>query len=475
MSSSFSPENIAKTAVSYFQPELAPFIAGESAVENVANGNPLGAALNVAGGFSGGTDFGGNNTALDPASEAAAGVVTSPYAGASVPPVVGSALDSAGNYLTAPTTSGGFPSGGGVNVNPQVNDLIKGGKEGGEISGAPPTGSFNETIDPAISNFASEGRFGDQLGGNVVTGGTATGPNALSSSTVAPQASSATVSTPDVAGAPASGAESLGTPTPPASYWSAGAENTTGTTVSDAPPASAGTVDAGGASSASSPYSLASQTTPNALPGYSTTPQLNTIGGDVASTTGTGLQAGATQPATGGNWLSKGLNALSSIKPSTALTGAGLALNGYSQYKTNKAMGDMQQQIKNAVQPLTGTQSNLLNQYNSGQLNASDAATINNYVTSQTAQIKQQYAAMGQGGSPQEQQAIAAVQQQAQAMQAQALQNYLTSALQTTDAITGPYATLSQQQIAQDTALQGAAGNVFKAIAAQQSGQPATS
>ena len=301
-------------------------------------------------------------------------------------------------------------------------------------------------LDAGLTQLASGGTAGGALEGSSVAGGAgATGAGTVApAATAAPAATSATLASGGGAGTPlAEGADVV----------ASGAPQTAATAT--LPPTTP--VETAGAGSVNS--GVVAEQAPAPV-------ETGTATGPAGVSTSTGGPVGQ-------DYLSKGLNALQNIKPTTALTGAGLALNGYSQYKTNKAMGDMQQQIKNSVQPLTGTQSNLLNQYNSGQLNASDAATINNYVTSQTAQIKQQYASMGQGGSPQEQQAIAAVQQQAQAMQAQALQNYLTSALQTTNAITGPYATISQQQIAQDTALQGAAGNVFNAIAAQQSGQSA--
>ena len=156
-----------------------------------------------------------------------------------------------------------------------------------------------------------------------------------------------------------------------------------------------------------------------------------------------------------------------------ALTAAGLGYNMYSQQQQKKAMGDMQKKVANAVAPLESTQGQLLSQYNSGSLTAADAAGIQDYVAGSKAQIRQQYASMGQANSPQQAQAEAAIDQKAAAMTDQALKNYLTEALQTTGAITGPYAAIAGQQIAADTGLQNAAKGVFNAIGAQQSGRPA--
>ena len=173
------------------------------------------------------------------------------------------------------------------------------------------------------------------------------------------------------------------------------------------------------------------------------------------------------------DWLSKGMGAIANMSPNTALTGAGLGLNAYSQIAARNAMGDMQKQIKGAVAPLSSTQQGLLTQYNSGQLSAADQQAIQDYTAASKAQIRQQYAQMGQANSPQMAQAEAAVDQKAAAMMDQALKNYLTEALSVTGAITGPYAGLATQQIAQDASLQNAAKGVFSAMGAQQSGRPA--
>ena len=301
-------------------------------------------------------------------------------------------------------------------------------------------GGYNAlTENPSMDSLVKSGAAGGQISAPAVAGISSTAPTGVSATSTAPATPSAGVAAPAGAGAPAvEGADvtSLGAPQTPA----------TATLPATTPVQTAGI----GAEQAPAPVAEGVATGP------------------------AGVTTGAEHAAVAPDYLTKGLNALKNISPTTALTGAGLGMNAYSQYQQKKAMGDMQQQIKNAVAPLSSTQQNLMAQYNSGQLNASDSQAIDQYITQQTAQIKQQYASMGQGGSPQEAQAIAAVEAQRGAMTDQALQNYLTSALQTTNAMTGPYASLSQQQLAQDAQLQNAAGNVFKAIGAQQSGQPAT-
>lgn len=245
--------------------------------------------------------------------------------------------------------------------------------------------------------------------------------------------------------------------------------------LSNAVPTGAGVPDApvGDVLNAGAP---ASATTPAAAPNPladTMAGQGEGIGAGNNGVTGGVQTTGVTTPAQPTDWLSKGLSAIKGIKPTDALTAAGLGYNMYSQQQAKKAMGDMQGKIANAVKPLETTQGQLLEQYNSGTLTASDAQGIQDYITHSKAQIRQQYAAMGQANSPQQAQAEAAVEQKAAAMTDQALKNYLTEALQTTGAITGPYAAIANQQIAADTGLQNAAKSVFSAIGAQQSGRPA--
>ncbi len=204
--------------------------------------------------------------------------------------------------------------------------------------------------------------------------------------------------------------------------------------------------------------------------------------------TGEPLSGAAPTPAAGAatgaqpGYLAKGAQALGlttptgNLVPGTLMTGASLGLNAASQIAGNKSLGNMQQKVASATGALQPAQTALLDQYNSGKLNASDAQGIQQWVTTSKAQIRQQYASAGMGNSTQAQQAEAAIDQQAQAMTAQALNNYLNEAMGVTGAMTGPYGTLASQQIQQDAALQAAAGNVFKSIGTQQANQgaPAT-
>jgi hypothetical protein len=354
------------------------------------------------------------------------------------------------------------------------------------IAGAVDAAGGYNALNPSATSLINSGTAGGDISVPATAGAGASSPTGAALDATTP-ASTTAGAVPAGAGAPdlaAGEALSSGAP-PPENYWSQTASNSTGT-LSDVAPVESGTMQ----TTATGP-SMAETNPVNFGKGY-----LDAGGALPSGQSGLGWQlgqggAGLTQTAAGGqgltgglagatgaetpSWLSKGLDALTKFgsNPMNDLSAASLAYNAYGQYKNNKAMGDMQQQLKNAVAPLNATQQQLLSQYNSGTLSASDTQSINDYVTQQTAQIKQQYASMGQGGSPQEAQAIAAVQAQVGPMQDQALKNYLSEALSTTGAITGPYSTIVQQQISQDTALQNAGSNVFKAIAAQQSGQPA--
>ena len=298
-------------------------------------------------------------------------------------------------------------------------------------------------IDAGVSNLAATGAAGDTLGGGASTLGSTSGAAtpALAPS-AAPVASGAV---PAGAGAPDALAETVG------EGIGAGTP-ATGTLPPTTPAASASSVVPEGA-----------------FPAGTQAPAPVVEGG----IGGPGGVAGTTTGPASTDYLSKGLDALKGIKPMDALTAAGLGYNMYSQQQQKKAMGDMQKKVANAVAPLESTQGQLLSQYNSGSLTAADAAGIQDYVAGSKAQIRQQYASMGQANSPQQAQAEAAIDQKAAAMTDQALKNYLTEALQTTGAITGPYAAIAGQQIAADTGLQNAAKGVFNAIGAQQSGRPA--
>ena len=176
--------------------------------------------------------------------------------------------------------------------------------------------------------------------------------------------------------------------------------------------------------------------------------------------------------------LQKGLKALGitgidgDLNLGTVAGIAGLGLNAANQKKATAGVGNAQQQIAQAVAPLSATQQNLLSSFNSGQLTAADSQAIQDWVATSKAQLRQQYGKAGIADSDMARNAEAAIDQKAAAMKDQALKNYLQSALQTTGAITGPYAGIAQQQLSQDQQLQAAASKLFSAVGQQQAGQP---
>lgn len=116
--------------------------------------------------------------------------------------------------------------------------------------------------------------------------------------------------------------------------------------------------------------------------------------------------------------------------------------------------------------------SSLVNQYNSGQLNAGDAASIAQWQQGQEEATKQYYANAGLSDSSMEQQAIGQVHAQAVQMRQQALNNYLQPALTATGLAFGQAQTLLNYQLQQDQQKQQAQSN-FLQVLAQMSYGPA--
>lgn len=202
----------------------------------------------------------------------------------------------------------------------------------------------------------------------------------------------------------------------------------------------------------------------NAVPQGSAVP--GTIGEDLK------VAAKTAEPA---SWLQRGAQSLGltnkegNLNLGTALTGAGLGASALQQSHLNKQMGNAQKEIAGVTAPLKDAQQHLMAQYNSGQLNASDAQHIHDWEQGQVAQVKQYYAKAGLADSDMAQKAIGDVTAKAEAMRQQALQNYLSQAITTTGAVTAPLSGIANQQIAQDQGLQQAFGKTFQALGQQQS------
>jgi len=223
-------------------------------------------------------------------------------------------------------------------------------------------------------------------------------------------------------------------------------------------------------------------------------PSTDALGGaSTAATTGAPASAAQTaqagtaaaNPAAKGNWLTNGLKTLGitndkgNLGAGTAMSALGLGMNAFNQSKNNKAIGNMQQKVSDTVGQLGPVQQELIAKYHKGGVPEADQARINEWVTQATAQMRQQYANSGLGNSSMAKQAEASIHQKAVQMandaEAKAIQAYLSQALATTGAITGPYAQIGNQQIQQDAGLQASIAKLFGAIGSSQAsaGAPA--
>lgn len=126
-------------------------------------------------------------------------------------------------------------------------------------------------------------------------------------------------------------------------------------------------------------------------------------------------------PGTSQSTVDKALGAATKYGP-LALSGAGL----FQGQSAAKAAG---KQIASVGQPQRDAASALLTQYNSGKLNAGDAASVQQFTTDALAKSRQYFAQAGLSNSSQAAAAEAQIQAQAAAMQSQMLQGYLTSAM----------------------------------------------
>ena len=164
-----------------------------------------------------------------------------------------------------------------------------------------------------------------------------------------------------------------------------------------------------------------------------------------------------------------GLNENSSLKDILPYAGLAMSGMGIANAKSAQSGGGATSSAAGNTQSAVGTQaagvaSQLLNQYQSGTLNASQTYQIQQWQQQQTAQIRQYYANMGLSNSTMEKQAEANIGQQASAMTSAALQSLLTSGLSAVSAANGVLSGVAQQQVAADQQLQSAMKNFADAL-----------
>jgi len=125
-----------------------------------------------------------------------------------------------------------------------------------------------------------------------------------------------------------------------------------------------------------------------------------------------------------------------------------------SMLKGRNAGNDAQSQFNAIAKPVSDTSNALLAQFNKGQITGADQYKIGQYTQQQTAAVNSYYAKAGLSNSSMHLQALDKVQQDAQGMRQQALQNMLNEGLQAAG-IADPYlaqgirASLAQDQQAQ--------------------------
>jgi hypothetical protein len=150
--------------------------------------------------------------------------------------------------------------------------------------------------------------------------------------------------------------------------------------------------------------------------------------------------------------------------------GSGLKNYGPMAMSAISAMkGSSPTDAQNQMQGISDTQQqagqHLIDQYNSGQLNAGDSYNVAQWEQQQTQSTKEYYDKAGLGDSSMAQQAIAGIQAQASSMRQQTLQNYLTQGLSALGNAANTLSPIISQQIAADQRAQQAQSDFFKALA----------
>lgn len=114
---------------------------------------------------------------------------------------------------------------------------------------------------------------------------------------------------------------------------------------------------------------------------------------------------------------------------SNPLQAASLGLTALSAKRQAGATGTAQSQLNAVAAPASATSAQLLSQFQSGQISGADAYQISQYATTQKAQVDSYYAKAGLTNSSMHQQALQKIDQQAEAMRQQAVQNLLKDGL----------------------------------------------
>lgn len=185
-------------------------------------------------------------------------------------------------------------------------------------------------------------------------------------------------------------------------------------------------------------------------PSSTTTPPAPT-----APTSPTSPGAGTAPTSTGDSMVDK---ILAQMKNNPLAT-AGLAMTALPLFAGRPQVPQATRQQGELGANAKATSDQLLAQYRSGQLSATQQASIDQVTQQTKAQLAQYFASIGQSDSTAAKQAMAQVDQQAMQMKQQMLDTALQQGLNAIGVASGPLQNVAQTQIGQDRALTQAFGN----------------
>jgi len=173
-----------------------------------------------------------------------------------------------------------------------------------------------------------------------------------------------------------------------------------------------------------------------------------------------GLPADASTAAGGNSVVDSIMKQLKGNALSLGLIGAGTA----ASIAAGKPKIPNQAQLQGLGTDAQATANQLIQQYQSGTLNPTQQASLTQLVQNTKNQLKQYYASIGQADSTSAQQAYSQVDQQAQVLTQQMLDQALTNGLQAIGVAQGPLNTVAQYQLGQDAQLAQSFGNFATSV-----------
>lgn len=212
----------------------------------------------------------------------------------------------------------------------------------------------------------------------------------------------------------------------------------------------------GGSLSPGAQGALGTGGTPSAAP--ISTPASGPVGGSpIAGGSASSVTGGAAE--SGGSVIDKILKQMKDNPLGTA----GAAIGAANLASGTKAIPNAAQ-LQGLGAQASGVASQLIQQYQSGQLSAGQQSSLDQLTQQTKNQIAQYFASIGQSDSTSAKTALAQVDQQAQAMKQQMLDNALQQGLGAIGVAQGPLNTVAQYQLGQDNSLRQAFGSFASAV-----------